>query len=226
MNLKQFIAYAIYYGIAYHLPENHWVGGRLWNAIRVGCARHLLRECGREVNIDRMVNFGDGSHFTLKDRSGIGANSRIIGDVTFNEDVATAFNIVVTSFDRNLDDASTRMLDYPDGFEVPVVVGPDVVLFAGCYILPGVHVNQGCIVGAGGVVSRDVPPFSVVGGNPARVIKWRKAPGPEAFGPRMTPIACEVPEESRAYYEEAQRAAAERRAAKKAKAAAADSQAH
>lgn len=56
----------------------------------------------------------------------------------------------------------------------PVVVGDDVWIGVGCIILPGVSVGEGSVVGAGSVVVEDVPPYSVVVGNPARVVKVRK----------------------------------------------------
>lgn len=54
-----------------------------------------------------------------------------------------------------------------------VVIGNDVWLCTGAVILSGVTVGDGAVVAAGAVVSRDVAPYSVVAGNPARHIRWR-----------------------------------------------------
>ena len=210
------ICYVGYYFFAYHLPENQWVGGSLWNALRVFFARPMLRECGKDIHIDRHVNFGKGDSLTLKDHSGLGAYSKLIGDITLERWAATSFDIFITAYGRKMDRTDIHILYQGKVPDEPVILGEGTVLFASVIILPGVHTGEGCVIGAAAVVTRDVPPYCVVAGNPARVVKWRKPPGPEAFGPRMTPIDCEVPEESLPYYEEAQRKAAERRAAKKA----------
>jgi acetyltransferase-like isoleucine patch superfamily enzyme len=55
----------------------------------------------------------------------------------------------------------------------PIVVGDDVWIGQKCLILSGVTIGQGAVVAAGSVVSKDVPPYAIVGGNPARVIKYR-----------------------------------------------------
>lgn len=57
-----------------------------------------------------------------------------------------------------------------------VVIGHDVWLGSGCMILSGVTVGHGAVVAARAVVSRDVPPYAIVAGNPARVIRTRFAP--------------------------------------------------
>ena len=55
-----------------------------------------------------------------------------------------------------------------------VIVEDDSDLGVGCIILPGIKVGKGAIVGAGAVVTKDVPSFSIVAGNPARIISNRK----------------------------------------------------
>lgn len=54
-----------------------------------------------------------------------------------------------------------------------VVIGNDVWLASGCTILSGVHVGDGAVVAARAVVSRDVAPYQIVAGNPAKPIGWR-----------------------------------------------------
>ena len=53
------------------------------------------------------------------------------------------------------------------------VIGNDVWIGQNVTFLPGVHVGDGCIIGANAVVASDIPPYSVVVGNPAKVIRRR-----------------------------------------------------
>jgi chloramphenicol O-acetyltransferase type B len=54
-----------------------------------------------------------------------------------------------------------------------VSIGNDVWLASGCTILSGVSVGDGAVVAARAVVARDVPPYAIVAGNPARIVRWR-----------------------------------------------------
>jgi acetyltransferase-like isoleucine patch superfamily enzyme len=60
----------------------------------------------------------------------------------------------------------------------PVRIGAWADIGVNAALLPGVTLGQGCIVGAGAVVTRDVPPFAKVAGVPARIIGWREGHGP------------------------------------------------
>ncbi len=54
-----------------------------------------------------------------------------------------------------------------------VIIDNDVWIGANCVILPGVHINEGAVVAAGSVVTKDVPAYGIVCGNPARLLKYR-----------------------------------------------------
>jgi chloramphenicol O-acetyltransferase type B len=58
----------------------------------------------------------------------------------------------------------------------PTVVGNDVWIGYAATVLSGVRVGDGAIVGAGAVVTKDVPPYAIVGGNPATIIRYRHPP--------------------------------------------------
>lgn len=55
----------------------------------------------------------------------------------------------------------------------PTIIGNDVGILYNAMVLSGVKVGDGAIIGAGAVVTKDVPPYAIVAGNPARIIKYR-----------------------------------------------------
>lgn len=63
--------------------------------------------------------------------------------------------------------------DYEGVSKGDIIVDDDVWIGYGATIMSGVHIGQGAVVAAGAVVTRDVPPYAIVGGVPAKVIKYR-----------------------------------------------------
>jgi len=55
-----------------------------------------------------------------------------------------------------------------------IKIGSDVWIGANCVVLPGVNIGEGSVIAAGSIVTKDIPSFSIYGGNPAKLIKKRK----------------------------------------------------
>ncbi|MFH1018979.1 MAG: acyltransferase [Pseudomonadota bacterium] len=79
--------------------------------------------------------------------------------------------LIFTSFHKE-SGRDRAILDSPLAFE-PVHIGDDCDIGIGATVLPGIRIGKGAQIGAGAVVTKDVSPYSVVAGNPARVIKKR-----------------------------------------------------
>lgn len=69
-------------------------------------------------------------------------------------------------------DEAAHIIDY-GGTNGDVIIGSDVWLCSNAMILSGVTIGHGAVVAAGAVVTKDIAPYEVVGGNPARHLKWR-----------------------------------------------------
>ena len=107
---------------------------------------------------------------TIGDYSRIGIHCTVIGPVSIGSHVNLAQGITVTALNHNFSD-TTQRIDQQGITTRPVVIADDVWIGANAVILPGVTIGQHAVVAAGAVVTKDVPPFSVVGGVPATVLK-------------------------------------------------------
>ena len=110
---------------------------------------------------------------TIGDYTRIGIHCTVIGPVCIGSHVNLAQGITVTALNHNFDDISKR-IDEQGISTKPVVIGDDVWIGSNAVILPGVTIGQHVVVAAGAVVTKDVPPYSLVGGIPAKEIKKMK----------------------------------------------------
>ena len=167
-----------FYGLARHLPASNTRFTGWTAALRRAVCRGLFHSCGRDVNIEHGAYFGDGSQIDIGDRSGLGVDCQIYGRVTLGRDVMMGPEVILLTRNHGFARTDVPMMDQPDSQEKPIVIGDDVWIGTRAILLPGVTIGRGAIVGAGSVVTADVPPHAIVGGNPARIIRHRDATPP------------------------------------------------
>lgn len=94
------------------------------------------------------------------------------GDLTIGANVGVGPGVkIITSVHREVGRA-TPILHAPLAF-APVVIEDDADLGVGAVVLPGVTIGRGAQIGAGAVVTRDIPAYTIAAGNPARVLRER-----------------------------------------------------
>ena len=106
----------------------------------------------------------------IGDHTRIGLHNTIIGPVTIGSHVNLAQGITVTALNHNFSD-TTRTIDQQGVSTNAVTIADDCWIGANAVVLPGVTIGHHAVVAAGAVVTRDVPPYSVVAGVPARIVK-------------------------------------------------------
>lgn len=172
MKIRQAVGKTVYKLIACHLPQSHLWINQVSHMLRAWCGRMMFAECGAHIGIGRGARIS--SKITLGERSGIGENCCLYGEVHIGDHVLMASEVVIFTQNHNYNSRELLILEQGTSEEKPVYIGNDVWIGRRAMIMPGVHIGDGAVIAAGGVVTRDVPAYSVVGGVPARVIKYRQ----------------------------------------------------
>lgn len=171
-NFKKFAGIVLYRMVARYLPASYEkLTGGFSKRFRAFCTRLILDECGSNVNIEKGADFA--LNIKIGNNSGIGKNSIIGAYTQIGDNVMMGEACFI--YARN---HKTDRLDVPmciQGFEEyrPVVISDDVWIGARVTILPGAKIGKGVIIGAGAVITGEIPDYAVVGGVPARIIKYR-----------------------------------------------------
>lgn len=172
--LKVVLGKILYNVIGKHLPVAHCLIkpiGVISKKFRELCGKLILQQCGNNVNIYPKAEFS--SKVTLGDNSDIGYAARINGTCVIGNDVIMGPEVLI--YTVNHSSVRTDIAIKYQGLtsEKPVYIGDGSWICARAIILPGVHVGRNAIVAAGAVVSKDVPDYAIVAGNPACVVKQR-----------------------------------------------------
>lgn len=135
---------------------------------------------GDHSRIDARVRLEGGQGLTIGERVHIGSGSALNvggGELIFKAHSGCSVNVVIATGNPDLTYLHISAAEPPDLCHVvknTTVIGEYVCIFAGAVICPGVEIGDGAVVAAGAVVTRNVEPWTVVAGCPAKVIGKRE----------------------------------------------------
>ena len=109
----------------------------------------------------------------IGDYSSLNRDCWIANDTTIGDDVMMGPEVIILSGSHNFSQHHIPMREQGAPPRLPVTIGNDVWIGTRSIILPGVKVGNHAIIGAGSVITKDVPDWGIVGGNPADLIRYR-----------------------------------------------------
>lgn len=167
----------LYYLFASKLPKSTFpVIGKIAQRFRRACCKRMFKACGEHLNVEQGVYVGNGSKIRVGNWVGFSNNIKVrdcnltIGDEVMigEETLFSGGGHIFSSTDVSIGKQGTLP-------PTDLLLEGDNWIGAYCIFLPGCkRVGKGSIIGAGSVVTKDVPDYAIVAGNPAKIIRYRK----------------------------------------------------
>lgn len=169
--MRRKLYYTLYLGFLRNTPEDWRPYALFFPALRRWFVSNYLLECGKNLRVKSGAEISPdckvGNYSELGSRCIIQANVHIGDYVIMGPDVKIySRNHEFGDIDRPISVQGKRVYS--------TSVGDDVWIGANVVVLPGVKIGSHSVVAAGSIVTKDVPEYAIVGGNPAKIIKSRK----------------------------------------------------
>lgn len=165
----------LYYCFARHLPDTPLPLSGVGMAVRKFFAKRIFKKAGKNFKVHAGVDFGSGVNVEIGENSSLNKKAWIGNDTIIGNEVMMGPEVTILSASHNFEDLTIPMTHQGAPARRPVIIGNDVWIGTRSVILPGVTIGSHAIVAAGSIVTKNVPDWAIVGGNPAKVIKYRKS---------------------------------------------------
>lgn len=157
-----------FYGMMRNFPT------KLGKLFRIACFKRLCASCGVRIDVEEGVSVKNWGRLEIGNYVSLNENAMI--DASFGVKIGNYARIayyskIVSSQHNYKDHNKLIMLQGLSGG--PIIIGEDVWICTGVVITPNIKIGKGSVIGANSVVTRDVPPYTVFAGVPAKLIKKR-----------------------------------------------------
>lgn len=126
------------------------------------------------MNIEKGASFGNGFELEIGNNSGLGRYCHVPSDIKIGNDVMMASHVHVLDVNHAFERTDIPMNKQGYRKSESTIIEDDVWIGMRVLIMPGKHVRKGSIIGAGCVLTKTFPEYSVIGGNPSRLIRNRQ----------------------------------------------------
>ncbi|MGH2106885.1 acyltransferase [Aerococcus urinaeequi] len=131
---------------------------------------------GKNTHIMKDSTFIEADKIKIGDNVYVASNNVWYGygGISIGNGTIIAHNVEILTRNHNYDSPDLKSIPYDKIYiNKPVIIKENVWIGAHVLIVPGITIEEGAVIGMGAVVTKDVPKGAVVGGNPAKIIKYR-----------------------------------------------------
>lgn len=135
-----------------------------------------LKKCGKDTFIDKSVYLNHPMNIEIGNNVSIRGNCQLygLGGIVIGDGSILAHGVEILSANHNYNSSDLKSLPFDDRWDKRTVqIGDYVWIGTNAIVLPGVTIGKGAVIAAGSVVAKNVEEMAVVGGNPAKLIKYR-----------------------------------------------------
>jgi len=170
LSILRMTAFLLYNLFGRFLPRTTMPYSMGSKKIRFFLVKNFITSCGKNLTVETGALISPKVH--IGNNCLIGENCIIRGEVIIGDDVLLAQNVSLIAFNHHYSRTDVPIRLQGESFE-PIKIGNDVWIGINVVVTAGVTVGSHAIVAAGAVVTKDVPDWGIVGGIPAKVIKYR-----------------------------------------------------
>ncbi len=165
-------AILLYRSIGMRLPHTFWPGGMVFSYIRVLLLKGMGCCVGRRCEIEPNVDVGFRPNLKIGHHCQINQNI-MMKSVELGDYVMIAPGVVMLDRFHHFDRLDIPMAKQGESERKVIKIGNDVWIGQNAIIMPGLEIGDGVIVGAGSVVTKNIPAYAIVTGVPAQILKYR-----------------------------------------------------